>query len=475
VDPTAVVLAYLDDITVDCTLPSEHVEALWQEAVDAADEPLGMELNIAKTVTKSWEEIAKGSGIELLGSFVGPLQPTVSFLKQKVQWHMEHLAKLSFASTDTQVRIFSVCVNNELVFTVRNTHTNFITTKEITQILTDIDTNRTAMYLKWIDTDSLPASLKKVLHLPKRTGGGGLTSYSDIAIHAAEAAVESAVAELHKRRIRHCPSFDPNAKLTSQKSRCKTMYTEQVNTLLTPGKLSPFQHRLWSINKTREAKTVYFHHSRWVPHLSDAAWLCELRHRVLLPDSHPCARCEKDIAKDGHAPRCMSEVRQPRHDQLRDAICSILSSKYEVNKEVPVCVSLNANLRADFKVHKQGDVAAAHTIRYYDLTIVEQQCATALADFLKSDQESPPDVQATVKAANQLAQLTLRKYSEKLVKYNSEVVPLVATADGYLEKQFSIFLASLDPTSRTRIRCAIAKFLLNFRAFRFNSLSPPSL
>ena len=155
-------------------------------------------------------------------------------------------------------------------------------------------------------------------------------------------------------------------------------------------------------------------------------------------------------------------------------MCSILSEDFDVSTEVPVCQHINDQLRADLKVHKRGHVQAQHTVRYYDLTVVEPQCASALSRFESSVAQCPAETDMDTRASIQLDSLVNLKYGRKLRKYHNSVVPLVITSDGYFHGEFTKFIDSLSPTTKLRIRCAIAKFLLNFRAFRYNSRSPPS-
>ena len=153
---------------------------------------------------------------------------------------------------------------------------------------------------------------------------------------------------------------------------------------------------------------------------------------------------------------------------------SILSDDYDVRTEVPVCQHINAQLRADLKVHKRGASLQEHSIQFFDLTVVEAQCSSALARYEDSVAHCPEGTALDTLARIQLDSLVNWKYGRKLDKYQLRVVPLVVTSSGYVHGEFSKFIDSLRHTTKLRMRSAITKFLLNFRAFRVNSLSPLS-
>jgi hypothetical protein len=322
-----------------------------------------------------------------------------------------------------------------------------------------------------MDVDSLEDHNLTAIGLPRRHGGCGVTSYIRIAEHAASAASQSAKVELVTRRIRDMPDFDSGAKVASQKQRCETMHKSCVTELLSSGILSPTQCRQLVTNRTSQSQTVYLHQSRWVPRLSDVSWICELRHRALLPDRQVCPRCNQDPTTLGHAARCMSSVRQSRHDSIVDSFKVILSSMFAVNTEVPVCHDINNNLRADLKVTQRAiEGVQARAVTYYDLTIVESQCATAFERYASSTTDCPADLPPDNRAALQLESLVNYKYSRKLEKYHGMVVPLVITSEGYMHAEFIKLLSTVPNYIRTQLRCAVAGALLVFRGFRHTAL-----
>jgi hypothetical protein len=268
--------------------------------------------------------------------------------------------------------------------------------------------------------------------LPRRHGGCGVTSYIRIAEHAA--------------------------------------YKSCVTELLSSGILSPTHWRQLVTTRTSQSQTVYLHQSRWVPRLSDGSWICELRHRALLPDRQVCPRCNQDPTTLGHAALCMSSVLQSRHDSIADSFKVILSSMFAVNTEGPVCHD-NNNLRADLKVTQRAiEGVQARAVTYYDLTIVESQCATALERYASSTTDRPAALPPDNRAALQLESLVNYKYSRKLEKYHGMVVPLVIMSEGYMHAEFIKLLSTVPNYIRTQLRCAVAGALLVFRGFRHTAL-----
>ena len=472
-DPQAIVLAYLDDITVDSQLDQDTVVQLWHQALDVTSRPepaVGLELNQDKTVAMSWKDILS-DGIELLGSVVGPKTATVNYLREQLAKHERNLSAISVARLDTLLRVFFVCANDEHVFTMRNIDPKLVLDPDIAAVLRDFDSARVSRIKHWMQEDSLEDHNLKAIGLPRRHGGCGMTAYSRMAEHAASAACQAAKVELVVRRIRDMPDFDSGAMVTSQKARCETMHKSCVADLLKPGILSPTQCRQLVTNRTSQAQTVYLHQSRWVPRLSDVSWVCELRHRALLPDRPVCPRCDQDPQTLGHAPHCMSSVRHSRHDTVVDSFKVTLSSYLTVSTEVPVAHDLNPNLRADLKVTQRAiaDVQAAAT-KYYDLTIVESQCTTAFDTYTSSTSDCAADLPLDRRATLQLESLVNAKYTRKLNKYHGFVVPLVVTSEGYMHKEFLKFITAAPGSIRTRLRSAVARALLIFRGFRRTAL-----
>ena len=103
-----------------------------RESVPASDStpivshPTGLVLNKDKTVVIRTADLLV-TGLKTLGTYVGPLDKTVAFLKQKVDAHIERISTLEEeeVSINTKVRIFDVCLRTELFSVFRTLDPSF--------------------------------------------------------------------------------------------------------------------------------------------------------------------------------------------------------------------------------------------------------------------------------------------------------------------------------------------------------------
>lgn len=477
-------LAYMDDITLESKLNKEETIALWNDCDAATEAPTRLALNVEKTRAVRLADVVT-SGVDVLGSHIGSISSTATFIKHQLEEHKAKIRRLDATTTrDTAVRLFDVCVNRELVFLQRTMDPWKVTLPTFEELWEDIDQYRRAWLLRQAGLLEPEVSEAGTLnmYLPRRLGGAGVYDYQRTANAACSASWHEAVQVLVKRKVlppaalnQPVPPCAPPSPdevsdwgvIPSQKNQSSNIYkymSQQVTALCTPA-----QQRLHGANTSPIMGAAWQHWGADVAHHSAREWSLLLRSRWLEPDviEEVCPNCHRAHRRVGHSRGCTQFLHTSRHDTLLARVGRQLKEDYAVTLE-PVVSPNDTSVRADIRLSPKRANAGNVNITA-DLMIVETESPKAhniydavTEDLITAEVSACPVGAATTRALLRVA------YQRKEARYRrahiAGVTPWVVTTYGTAHDVFAKWIKQLRGPLRNAVYSQLSSSLLRARA-----------
>lgn len=480
-------LGYLDDITVECTLSKTDLADAWAHVDAELEHPTGLRLNVAKTEHVTWAHVSS-HGLNVLGSHVGAIASTTSFIKAAQEKHRQHLRDLRQLNLDAAIRIFDVCYNHELTYLLRTVHPSYITNPSMIEAWAGLDLFRRNWLKQWaaITVEHSEDALGDInCHLSRKLGGGGFMGYQLIAPAAGKAASSAALMVLRARGFgptlqigedAPCPPF------VLQRESTMAIYTSTYDAM-SPN-LTNTQGQLRLANQVGVTTAAWKHYGNHVTALTTGEWQILLRSAFLLMDYHTpqCPRCHAVVDETGHTTSCGKVWHTSRHDAVvRNTRKVLAADGWKVELEPHVGQHRRADLRITHRKHNFGttvvDVAvvnafsASAIFSYNQSRIIPEEALDAEATNTDEDETSP--------FAGQAQAWLEQRYRSKYLKYShagiAGVRPWVISSLGVFHWAWSKWLnTTLDNFTNSALKFQLARAILRGRAMAATPPPPPT-
>ena len=474
-------IAYLDDVTLRTTMQKQDVLTAWA-AVDAQlPHPTNLRLNADKTQALPLSQ-ARITGINVLGTHVGPLNTTVSFLKEVADNHRERVSKLQQLSTNAHIRIFDTCLRDELTFFLRTLSPGFSEEEQVLAVLQALDEYRLAWFIEraGLTGQAVLDQGRRQATLPRRDGGAGLTPLEKVAPLASIAAATASWSLLSKRRLvppGGClipdvvtdllSNTDPEQGLPTQRAMVRTMHLQTQREL--SDTLNPNQQRLLQSNLSPIMQAAWKPYGPRVPFFTDGEWQILCRSRLLTEDvpEEICPRCNAPHRTSGHR-QCNYHYRTVRHDKCRDAIGRAVGGDFAVKNEPHVSEGVR-ELRADIRLSPRVSSVNSQTVTA-DLRVVDADSATSYTTFDQTARNLPPETSNEARVKAETTAILELAYKRKTQHYASHhvagVQPWIFTTLGETHQVFTAWVTRLQPLAKHGVYAGLCQALIHSRALR---------
>ena len=447
---SGIVLSYLDDVYI---LSDDDVKEKIFKELD--DMQLSIQLNKKKSFGKSIEEI-HSTGMELLGTVVGPKSIRVSFIRKQLEVVKKKLSCLSMVRDQYAWILLSKSYQASLRHLQRSL--DLSDSMEEWQAV-DNTFHATVRSLRGskheLDTD------EDLFHLPTYYGGLGISSHVIVAPHARKAMAEQADSVLER-------IFQANVNLESPVVTKQKTYTDRVN----KDKWKNLEDRLDVYGKCQLSENGTKLGRKPLTSLpfepglrfTNAEFKSLLHIRTLCPGAAQICQCgQRNVP--GHDDVCRDRVQMKtkRHDAIRNYLAKFLSAAgLKVDMEMPLGSS--DNKRMDL-VLKESNGSGALTM--HDITV---HSSIALVPYI---QQVTKDWQK--KSGSELIRGGLNHQAhKKVLKYRDHVpvtfVPIVFGAGGAMStlttehfKQWRRITPNWDHLQRLISFALVRKRVTNFR------------
>ena len=424
--PHRLVLAYLDDIYI----LSPDADALFDVHTFFASRQSSIQLNMAKSKIVALEDV-KESGLEMLGTCVGPLQARASFLEAKIEREEQLLTQLVDLPHQHALLVLRTCLQQNLRHLQRSLQSG-----DLSHLWQRLDSAifNAARRIRAGDQDFLQQQDNALLSLPVRLGGLGLLSFNACAPHAYTAASEASDILLAPLLADHgVPLPTEVTTLITQRERCQKTFLATRDNLL--DSLSPLgQAHIVESGSLLGRKWLSVIPFFQALKLSDFEVSAALHTRTLRQGCHlHCRHCglQNSMGRDEicslRAPWTMA-----RHEQAKGVIGQALSTLEGVQVRLEPLI-LNTQRRNDIQLI--GSQASQLSSQEFDLTIVSLDSQDALSTTLRS--ATLADLSGLPLAAA-LAQQHLQTVAKAKVRSQPpglSFCPLALSLGGLMEKQ----------------------------------------
>ena len=432
------ITAYLDDIQVYST--SADIIGITQNFLSKANSPL--ELNESKSRTYTVQEIRE-SGIEALGTMVGPTKARQQFLQNKVEDLEEALSKLKQLPRQMGFLILRSCIQQQLRHLLRS-----LDPTGLTEIWERVDKAVLTTIRELRNNKEENPWDQAVAALPLKKGGLGLAPHAELAPEAYRAsnqAADSFLAGIGYPPQDLTPTPPPSPEGTGEPppDNPLTDSPQESDPETDQGYHQPppsHQEATKNIQKRKERELLQlistpmkralvenssFLGSHWLTvlpttkhhTLADSEFSEALSQRMLLDSKaqqgSSCLKCGEPQCFLHHQ-ACRKSVKgtTSRHDFIKKALSKAYKSVpgNQVQEEVALP---GGSLRTDIRV-----VSISGTVQHYDLTIV-------------SIHGSSTNKKDPLEALRSIAQEKTNKYKQ----LGTEFKPLVISVGGLMEKE----------------------------------------
>ncbi|MCH2065517.1 MAG: hypothetical protein MK194_17540, partial [Roseibacillus sp.] len=409
--PEDMQVAYLDDVTIKTLLDKAGVIAAWTDVDSSLPYPTQLALNAAKTEVHPLPQ-ATTEGIDVLGTHIGPVDTSLEFLSTVFAGHRARIQKLKELSANAHLRIYDICVRDDLTFYFRTLNPALFDDVRFVNLCKDLDTSRIAQFIEraGLTSQDVPENGRRNISLPRREGGAGLTPLSQMAPRASLAATLASWTLLKHRNLVPSPSpipasiaaalddMDPDIGLPTQKQMVNAIHRETTHDM--QDSLTINQRRLQESNQSPVMQAAWKPYGPFVPSLSDGEWQILCRSRLLVSDvaTEVCPRCGAQHSLTGHY-RCNHHYRGVRHDKCRDAICRTVAADFSVEKEPHVRQGIR-QIRADLKLVPRVSYANSSTVTA-DLRIVDADSQSSYTTFVATANTLPQDTSDSARVTAQ--------------------------------------------------------------------------
>jgi len=450
-------LAYLDDTYM--IVRNDDVERtlrIIREVFEEFKDRSGLELNLNKSWTISPKEF-RTDGISLLGSHIGAKKE--EFLDQKMEELENNFRRLHEISSQDAMIILRKCYIPKMTHLLRTLEVPIEALERTDEVVARFLQRYTQRLGEMHGGDY------RLVTLPPRLGGLGLTSFATIAEECLEASREASFRILTKiKPTLISPTLTEKAK--SQKERVgeiwKTLSSEFIK------EASPERRRAYAENCSVIG-------TRWLHALpidaattfNNATFEAAIADRLLFSPMR-CRQCERIDNETRHGLNCKGNSRLwlPRHELMKKIIGSAFQ---EGGCEVRV-------EPGDAKTHKRADLLINGELTEgkaaYDVSVMSVTGTAAAAAVAKKQLIIVPDStdDVMIKARKEIQLVLADRFTDKLRRnagrdYGGIFKPFVFSAGGILHhqamdevKRMKIIVPKIYLSLMYQLSCSLAKF-----------------
>ena len=497
--PHDITMAYLDDVNI-----ISNNALLLDNIIATFDGQDGLTLNIQKTRRDNISTVATNeAGIQVLGSANGTLIARRSFLTNKINVVEAHITRLRGLPHQIALLLLRQCIQPQLKHLLR--------TMELTDLVPEL-TRLDEMVYKLMDylrgatgpVDMIrDPIIQRIYSLPLSQGGCGLLSYVETCEPSRVTARAEASRQLHRMGIADLPIAAANAEPdpipaiapdpaippdippilpapviandtpVTQRQRCKEVFDAALTTFIDS---LPMDDRVVFYDNGGKCGSAWFHAIPQGKHraLTDKQVATALNIKVLQRDVRnrdACILCNQQQGLQ-HCEACPHShfPIQSRHDFIRNLLADFVKAAGRVVTVEPPLFNNNNPARADLLVSAAEGMIQFGT--HVDLTVkmvLAQDTMAARLATIPDAPAAPGDEQKRLCYA-QLAAALNKAVEDKNNHYanlplpHPNVVPLVMSSGGTLQKGFHLFLKDIQPDALIRRQLLIDISLALIRA-----------
>ena len=426
-------LAYLDDVT----LLSKQVGLLDKVVESWSNGPAdGLELNLQKSTEKTAASI-NATGLETLGTCIGPASARRTFLQDKVDSLVARIKCLETLPHQHALLLLRQCIAQELRHLLRS-----MDGTDLGDIWNDLDLDL-QKHLAKIRNAEVPGPNDDLLFtLPTDMGGLGVLSHSATMEHARAASKEACTVILNAIRSGTEPVVvGIESQRTRQHRHLRNMRNEWLETASQEDRLAVVDNcakiaRAWLRAIPREKQRA----------LTDREISIGLQLRTLThgrPRTAACRLCGTGLSL-GHDESCTGAANQrlARHELLKKALNTLIKSNKSTTTTLePFLNQQTSGLRADIKAVGPATPVGG-TTAYIDLSVVSLHSSLSSAAVSKVPRKAGDDAPQT--AGETVTEWTNRQIvaaikvreDAKVARYEkicpATFAPMVMTSSGRL-------------------------------------------
>ena len=461
--------AYLDDLK--CIVASSEADHFLQLAMEVINSgPERLTVNIAKSGVCSSQTV-QSTGIEVLGSFVGPLHGRRAFLEGKLEKMQREINKLNQLPRQGALLLLRQCITPSLRHLLR-----CLDSSGIEDLWKQAD-NMVFAELRRLRNSEDPSQrdpeIDRILGmLPMRFGGLGLGSYAESTASARIASME--LSERVLDAVANERPIDLEDLPTQRQMMAETWsghHTELLSMLDEPNQMVVADNASSMGHAWLRAIPLY-------PHLilSDRDVIVGLHTRTLVPGPREgtCVGCGQ-TAGPSHDLTCRKRgaMRTARHEIVKKCLATALMATGAQVRLEPFSIQPHSGRRADIEV--TGPVAPNGSRAALDVSIVAVASNGSQAAAVAIPQDNSGHTSIATLARQRVSAALEARFQQKIAdasseNFGSEFVPIVLSSAGTTHPKLELLFGKLKEAGCKlgALKFQISCDLLRARAVTFS-------